>query len=118
MSWILGGSTIRRPSSVTESNNTQYAQQRTLRGAVGRDYFGLNKRVWKLTYRNCTKTDYDTIYAIYNSYLTLGTAKSFQVTDANYTIASTTGHLDMPERGLAVPGSSYISDFVLTITEA
>lgn len=118
MSYTLGGSTIRRPSAIAESNNTQYAQQRTLQGNVGRDYFGLNKRVWKLSYKNCTKTDYDTIYAVYSSYLSTGTAKSFQSTDTNYTIASTSVHIDMPERGLSTPGSSYISDFVLTLTES
>lgn len=117
MSYTLGGSTIRRPSAIAESNNTQYAQQRTLQGNVGRDYFGLNKRVWKLSYKNCTKTDYDTIYAIYASYLSTGTTKSFASTDTNYVISATV-HIDMPDRGLSIPGSSYISDFVLTLTES
>lgn len=118
MSWILGGVTIRRPSAAAEDNSTQYAQLRTLRGVVGRDYFGLNKRVWKISYKNCKKVDYDAIYAVYNTYLNSGTAQTFQVTDPNYTISSTNVHIDMPERGLSTPGSDYISNFDITLTEA
>lgn len=116
MSWTLGGSTIRRPSAASETNNTQYAQQRTLQGSIGRDYFGSNKRVWKLTYKSCTKTDYDTIYAVYSSYLSTGSVKAFVVNDTSYTVSANV-HIDMPERGLSTPGSDYISDFVLTLTE-
>lgn len=103
---------------MTETNGTQYAQQRTLRGAIGRDYFGDNKRVWTLEYRNVKTTDYTTIKNIYTSYITTGAVKTWESTETNYTISSTTVHIDMRERGFRVRGDSYISDFTLILTEA
>ena len=79
MSYVLGGATIRPPKSIEEGNQTQYAQQKTLSGAVGRDYFGSNKRVWVLRFENCTKTDYDTINTVYQTYLTSGTVQTWAI---------------------------------------
>lgn len=118
MSYLLDGSTIRAPYEIQESNSTQFAQQRTLKGVVGRDYFGLNKRIWTMNYRNTKKADFDIIYAIYASYLLTATGKSFQSTETNYTIASTTVHVDLLQRGFTVRGSDYLSDFDLILTEA
>lgn len=118
MSYLLGGSTIRNPFSIRELNSTQVAENRTLSGAVTRDYFGSNKRVWLLDYRNTKKADYDVIKAIYDSYLLTATAKSWQVTETNYTVSLTTVHVDLFERDFSVRGEDYISDFDLILKEA
>lgn len=117
MSYILDGSTIRAPHSFSETNNTQVAQVRTLSGQINRDYFGDNKRTWKLDYDNTNKTDYDVIKAIYDSYLSTGTAKTWEVTETNYTISQTSVHIDLQERGFSIRGEDYLSDFTLTLTE-
>lgn len=118
MSYLLAATTIRAPHSLDESNETQYAQQKALSGAVGRDYFGSNKRVWTLEYRNTKKADYDTIKTIYDSYLSTGTAKAWQVTETNYSVAATTVHVDLHVRKFLQSGVDYISDFTLVLTEA
>lgn len=118
MAYLLDAQTIRNPHSIDESNSTQYAQQRTLDGSIGRDYFGDNKRTWTLAYRNVKKTDYDTIKAIYDSYLANGTTKTWEVTETNYTVSSTSVHIDLVQRNFSISGSSYISDFDLILTEA
>lgn len=118
MSYLLSATTIRNPYELTEQNSTQVAQQRTLAGSVGRDYFGSNKRVWSLEYRNCKKADYDTIKTIYNTYLSTATPVAWQVTETNYTISATTVHVDLVERQFSVRGNQYLSDFNLVLTEA
>lgn len=117
MSYVLSGSTLKRPSSFAETNSTQVAQNRTLGGSVTRDYFGSNKRVWVLEYNNTNPTDYTTMRNIYNTYLSTGTAVSWAVTETNYTVSSTTVHVDLLERGFKVKGDSYITDFTLTLVE-
>lgn len=118
MAYLLDGSTIRAPQEMSESNSTQVAQQRTLAGTIGRDYFGSNKRRWVLTYINTKKTDYDTIKTIYDSYLADANPVSWQSTESSYTISSTNVHVDLLVREFAVRGSDYISDFDLILTEA
>lgn len=118
MSYTLGGSTIKAPNSIEETNNTQYAQQRTLGGSIGRDYFGSNKRTWKLSYKNIQKTDFDTINTVYQTYLSTGTAQTWVSTETNYTISSTTVHINLDSRAFSVGGADYISDFTLILTEA
>lgn len=118
MSFILNGTNIKAPLNITEVNSTQNAQIRTLNGQVNRDYFGDNKRVWSLTYQNTKKDSYDVIKALYDSYLSTDTELTWEVTETNYTVAQTTVHVDLQERGFRVSGSSYISDFTLVLTEA
>lgn len=117
MSYLLDGSQIRSPDSLKESNSTQVAQVRTLDGSISRDYFGSNKRVWVLDYKNVKKASYDTIKTIYDSYLSTATAKTWEVTETNYTVSSTNVHIDLLERGFSVKGEDYISDFTLILTE-
>lgn len=117
MSYSLDSQTLRSPQEIIESNSTQYAQQRTLSGAINRDYFGSNKRRWVLSYRNTKKADFDTINTIYASYLSTGTTKEFVSDETNYTIASTLVHVDLVERGFSISGTDYISDFDLILTE-
>lgn len=117
MSFILNGTSLRGPATIEESNSTQVAQNRTLSGAVTRDYFGSNKRVWTLEYQNTNPTDYTTIKNIYNSYLSTQSAVTWQVTETNYTVSQTNVHVDLLVRKFSVRGSSYISDFTLTLTE-
>jgi hypothetical protein len=118
MSYLLASTTIKAPHTFSETNSTQVAQNRTLDGSINRDYFGSNKRVWTLEYRNTKKADYDTIKTIYTSYLATVAAVAWEVTETNYTISATTVHVDLVERGFSVRGSDYISDFSLTLTEA
>ncbi len=118
MAYVLAGSNIRAPFELEERNSTQMAQHRSLDGSIRRDYFGSNKRVWLLSYRNTKKADYDTIKTIYDSYLSTNAAQTWQVTETNYTISATTVHVDLQERGFSVRGESYISDFDLVLTEA
>lgn len=115
--YILDGSTIRRPSQISETNNTQVAQNRTLDGSYTRDYFGTNKRIWVLDFTTVKKADYDVIKAIYDSYLSTGTAKTWEVTETNYTISEVNVHVDLEERGFTIKGTDYLSDFTLTLTE-
>lgn len=116
--YTLDGTDIRAPSEFSEGNSTQVAQHRTLDGSIKRDYFGNNKKVWSLRYNNVNKTDYDTINTIYQSYLSTATAKTWVVSETNYTVSSTTVHIDLLQRGFSVKGSDYISDFDLILTEA
>lgn len=118
MAYILNSTTIRSPHSFSESNNTQMAQNRTLDGSINRDHFGDNKRTWTLEYQNVTPSDYNTIKGIYDSYLTDSQAKTFEITETNYTISETNVHVDLVERGFSIRGTSYISDFSLVLTEA
>lgn len=118
MAYLLAGSPIRSPAQMKETNSTQMAQQRALSGAIGRDYFGSNKRVWILDYQNTKKADYDIINTIYQSYLSTSTAQSWQVTETNYAVTATTVHIDLQERNFGVKGTDYISDFSLILTEA
>lgn len=118
MAYILDGTEIRRPSSGGEQNSTQVAQVRTLSGAINRDYFGSNKRVWSYDFVNVNPTDYTTLQSIYTSYLTSGSAITWQVSEDNYTVSSTNVHIDLLERAFKVKGSSYLSDFTLVLTEA
>lgn len=116
--YILDGTNIRNPHQFDESNTTQVAQNRTLDGSINRDYFGSNKRVWVLDYQNTKKADYDTIKAIYDSYLDDAVAKTWEITEANYTITETTVHVDLKERGFSIRGTDYLSNFALILTES
>ena len=117
MAFILDAVTIRAPKEIDESNSTQVAQNRTLSGAVTRDYFGSNKKVWVLQYETTKKTDFDTINTIYLSYLSTGTAKTWSVTETNYT-ASANVHVDLQVREFRIRGTDYLSNFTLILTEA
>jgi len=118
MSYILAGTTIRAPHDFEENNSTQVAENRTLGGSVTRDFFGTNKRVWTLNYENCKITNFNTIKTIYNTYLSTGSAQTWQVTETNYTISQTSVHVDLLQRGFKIRGSDYLSDFTLILKEA
>jgi hypothetical protein len=118
MPFLLSATTIKGPISIQESNSTQVAQQRTLGGSISRDYFGSNKRVWTLEYANINPTAFTTINTVYQTYLSTGTAVTWQSTESNYIVASTNVHIDLLVRKFNVRGSSYISDFALILTEA
>lgn len=118
MAYLLSSTTIRRPFEITESNSTQIAQNRTLDGSITRDFFGSNKRIWTLNYKNTNINDFNIIDAIYTTYLASGTAVSFESTESNYTISAVNVHVDLQERNFNVRGSSYISDFSLILIEA
>lgn len=118
MAYLLSATEIRRPTTLNEEKMPLVAQQRTLSGAIGRDYFGSSKKRWVLKYTNTNKADYDTINTIYTTYLSTVTPVSWQVTETNYTIAATTVHMDLNVREFSVGGSDYISDFELILTEA
>lgn len=118
MAYLLAGSTIRAPHDFDVANSTQVAQNRTLAGSITRDYFGSNKRIWTLNYENTKTTDFTAIDNIYQSYLTTGTAQTWQITETNYAISSTNVHVDLVQRGFTIRGLDYLSSFTLTLTEA
>lgn len=118
MSYILDSTTIRSPNEFDETNDTQFAQVRTLDGTINRDYFGSNKRKWVLSYQNTNKNDYDIINTIYQSYLSDAMAVTFQVTETSYTVSETEVHIDLVQRSFGVKGTDYLSDFDLILTEA
>lgn len=118
MAYILDGTNIKAPQDMVEENDTQTVENRVLSGSRARDQFGSNKRRWILKYENIQKADYDTINTKYQAYLSTGTVLSWQVTETNYTVAATTVHVDLLERGFEVGGSSYLSSFTVTLTEA
>lgn len=118
MSFVLDGTSLRRPASIDEFNSTQMAQHRTLDGTVSRDYFGSNKRVWTLAYENTNPADYAIIKAKYTAYLANAVALTWEITETNYTVAQTTVHVDLRDRGFRVKGSDYLSDFDLILTES
>jgi hypothetical protein len=119
MAFTLNGTAIKAPQTISETvDNIQYAQQRTLSGSVNRDYFGNNKRVWKLSYTNIQKTYYDVIKSIYDTYTASGTAVTWVSTETNYAISSTNVHVNIDTRGFSVGGEDYISSFTLILTEA
>lgn len=117
MAFLLAGSTIRRPAKITEGNNKQVAQNRTLDGSINRDFFGSRKRTWKLQYQNTNVTDFNTIKAIYDTYQSTGTTQTWQITETNYTVASTLVHVDLVQRDFTIRGTDYLSDFDLILTE-
>lgn len=118
MGYILDSTTIRSPHSINETNGKQFAQQKALSGAVGRDFFGSNKRRWVLEYKNVNTTDYAIIKNIYDSYQSNASTKTWEITETNYTVSSTDVHIDLQERDFSVKGSDYLSDFTLVLTEA
>lgn len=117
MAYLLDSTTIRNPHELDEGNRTQMAQHQTLDGTVRRDYFGDNKRVWQLSYRNTKKADYDEINTIYQAYLANTVPVSWEVTETNYTVSETEVHIDLIERGFSVRGTDYLSDFDLILVE-
>lgn len=117
MSYVLNGSSIKRPASMNESNSTQYAANRVLSGANTRDYFGSNKRIWTLNYENLNITDYQTIQSIYLAYLASGVALPWLVSESNYSVSQTNVMIDLQSRDFSIKGSSYLSNCVLILTE-
>jgi len=118
MAYTLSGTSIRPPYQMQEHNDTQVAQVRTLSGTVARDYFGSNKRVWTLSYRNTNATDFATINTIYQNYLSTNTVVSWVVDETNYTVSSTNVHVDIRDRNFSTLGTDYLSEFTLILTEA
>lgn len=115
--YSLASTEIRRPTSMKESNSTQMAVNRTLDGSVNRDFFGSNKRVWTITFNNLNTDDYNTINTIYQNYLSTKMPVAFSVTEDNYSLDATV-HVDFQERDFSIPGSDYLSDNTLVLTEA
>ena len=117
MSYTLSATDIRRPNNFNELNSTQMAQNQTLDGTISRDYFGDNKRQWKLTYKNVNPADYAIIKNIYTAYLANPEGVTWQVSETNYTVAETRVHVDLVDRGFSVKGTDYLSDFDVVLTE-
>jgi hypothetical protein len=120
VSWLLGGTSIRKANGINEGNSTQVAQNRTLGGNVNRDYFGNNKNIFTLSYQDVNYTDWATINTIYQAFLTDKTARGFQITDTNYNGAASTSrncHVDLLTRDFKKAGNSFLSDFTLILTE-
>jgi hypothetical protein len=118
MAYLLNATSIRAPNSLSVSNSTQVAENRTLSGSITRDYFGSNKRIWTLNYENCNITEFNIINNLYTTYLNNGNVQTWQITETNYPVSSTTVHVDVVKREFSVKGTDYLSDFALVLTEA
>lgn len=118
MPYSINSTTVRAPTRMHESNDTQFAANRTLGGTNTRDYFGNNKRVWTMEYDNLNSTDYITIRTIYQNYLSTKTAVPLVITEGLYAVSSTNVHVDFQSRNFTIPGSDYLSDCILILTEA
>lgn len=118
MAYLLDSTTIRSPNNIDEETVDQFAQHKTLDGAVRRDYFGDTKRIWMFDYVNTNPTDLSTIKTIVDAYKSTGTTKTFESTETNYTIAETSVHLSLTKRVFRVKGTDYLSDFTLVMAEA
>lgn len=116
MSYLLGGVSIKRPSSMSVSRESQFAQQKTLDGSVNRDYLGSDKLVFELVYDNITTGDYTVLIERYDDYIDNGTR--FFDTTGEAVEYGTLVHVDLRPREFRVKGSSYISRAVLILTEA
>lgn len=105
--------------NLEETQVDQFSQVRTMANTVGRDYFGaLGKRIWTLDYTNTNPTDYTTISNIRDTYRSTATTQTWQISETNYTVSSTTVHVELVRRRFSVKGVSYISDFSIVLTEA
>jgi hypothetical protein len=116
MSYTLAGTDFKRPTSIGWSIVSQFAENKTLDGSVSRDYFGSDKNVWQLSYKNVTNTDYLSILALYQDYLTNG-VRYFQTVGESIVVGALV-HVSLSERQFTVGGSDYLADFTLTLTEA
>ena len=118
MVFTLNGTSIRAPYQMQEHNDTQVAQVRTLGGTIARDYFGSNKRVWTLSYKNVNSTDFSTLNTIYQNYLSTNTTVTWAISETNYTVSQTYVHVDIRDRNFSTLGTDYLSEFTLILTEA
>lgn len=117
ITFILGGNSIRRPHEMEDSHSTQYAENRVLDGDINRDFFGDDKRVWQLVYRNATPDEYQQIKAAYANYLATNDPATWEVTGVYYTVDETLVHIDLIDRGFTASGTHYLSNFMLVLTE-
>lgn len=118
IAYYLSGNSIPGPQSMEETNSTLYAQVQVLEGSINRDYFGDNKRMWILHYKNTKPSVYDQLRGLYSSYLSTNSALDWEVTGENYQVEATSVHVDLPSRSFSPSASHYISDFDLILTEA
>lgn len=118
MPFTLSNTAIKSPTRLRVDNSTQVAVNRTLSGANTRDYFGSNKRVWTLEFDNLNTTDFGIIDALYQAYLITEAAVTWIITEGNYATSQTNVFVDFLTRSFQVPGSSYLSDCTLILTEA
>ena len=118
MSYILDSTILRNPMKFTETPVDQYSQVRTLANTLGRDYFGaVGKRIWVLDYINTTTAEYAVISAIRDSFRATATAKSWEVTEGNYIVSSTLVMVDLAPRVFSIGGTTYLSDFSISLSE-
>lgn len=117
MGYTLNATSIKSPKNMRVDNSTQYAENRTLGGSVGRDYFGSNKQIWVLDYENLNSTDFATIQTLYQLYLSNHSPLAFVISEGVYT-ATASVHVDLLTRSFGIPGSSYLSTTTLTLKEA
>lgn len=115
MSYLLGGTEIRRPTSMSVSRSSQYAQHRTLDGSISRDHFGDDKLIFELEYENIKPSEYTTLLTVYDDYVTNGLR--FFDTTGETVVYGTLVHVEIIPREFNIRGTSYISSTTLVLTE-
>lgn len=112
MAFLLNSQTLARPQSVTDEPVEVAITHTTISGTAKRDISARKKR-YILRYENISKSDADTILAIYN----LKAVVKFEMTETNLTVSERDVLVDLSIRDYGVPGTSYLSNFNLILTE-
>lgn len=118
MSYSLDNTDIRAPNEMEETKLEQATENQVLVGNISRKNIGSVKRRWSLSYRNVNPEDYTVIANVYDSYLGDAETKTFEITEGEYTVGSANVHVDLISREISAPGTSFVSDFDLILTEA
>lgn len=116
--YILENTVLRSPTSMKEERVRVAAYQRAISGNFQADEFNSGRRIWTLHYENVQKADFDTIFNLYQTYLSTEDPMDFEINQDNYPITATNVHLDLDQRDFSTAGAGYISQFDLVLTEA
>ena len=112
MSYILESQTIARPQEISKEPVEVSSTHTTIGGVSKRDITSRKYR-YILKYRGISKSDADTIMAIY----ALKDIVTFESTEPTFTVSQRDVLVDIAPREYRFPGTSYLSDLDLILTE-
>lgn len=112
MAYIIGALTLPRPKAFARDTIEKSVTHELLDGTTKRDVQN-RKEKYTLEFRYLTQAQVGQILAEYN----LETARNFQVTETNLTIASTPVLIDIRRREYNTPGNEYREDITLILEE-
>lgn len=112
MAYILDGTTLRNPQELEIEELETGVAHETIDGKLKKSVTNRRRR-FVLRYQNLTRTQENTILNIWNQQDTV----TFESTETNLTVASTTVHVEVFRRAFN-RGSEYRSDLSLILTES